>query len=82
MILKAPEWCSVPPAPARGGLQRERWAAIVTELRSRPGEWARIATYEQGNSLPPAASKLRTEFGLEVVIRGLSLYACCPTAGK
>ena len=48
-----------PPAPKRGRNQSTEHKLIAGKLRSRPGEWARIAEYPSAHSAYTFANRVR-----------------------
>lgn len=42
--------------PPRGSERNDSWASILNELRTRPGEWARVST----SATPGIASHIKT----------------------
>lgn len=52
-VFTKPEW-SDPPTQTRGRAVSEKWQAVADELRSHPGQWAKIAE----NASPSIASSI------------------------
>jgi hypothetical protein len=50
-----------PPVPKRGGLE-QRVAPLVARLRSRPGQWARVMTFDGRTSAAAQVAKCRKLF--------------------
>lgn len=69
-----------PPPPARPS---NRWQDTIDALRSRPGEWARIAEPSPERVAASTSSHLRRYYKLETATRkidgeGWAVWARCP----
>lgn len=69
------KWEAPPPSGKRGG---ESVSVLVAVLRERPGVWALVYRKAETSMANNAASYLRKRYKLEVVSRGVCVYARWP----